>query len=280
MYHSKQSGKKGYLLFEDLNDLPNAQFLSPWVADAELAKKVTAQMCENTMTGLAKLHARFWESAEFGGAGALASFATRGRGLQDGQSKETVQNHFLYKQGWGKYLGFGILEGEPALKALGEKLLVDFPVLYARAFAEGECTFIHGDTGIYNMMFYGDGEPCLFDWQMCQKGKGIFDVAFFLVLSTPSSFLAANEDRFLQLYHQALTAGGAVHYTLVQLKEDYRFAVAATWAIIVYVAGLLATKGAEWTEPIKIGAGRTVAAMKRLEVDGLVTAFLEGKKQK
>ena len=78
----------------------------------------------------------------------------------------------------------------------------------------------------------------------------------------------------------ALTAGGAVHYTLVQLKEDYRFAVAATWAIIVYVAGLLATKGAEWTEPIKIGAGRTVAAMKRLEVDGLVTAFLEGKKQK
>ena len=131
MYHYKQSGKKGYLLFEDLNDLPNAQFLSPWVADAELAKKVTIQMCENTMGQLAKLHAQFWESELFNSN--LMSFSVRGRGLQGGRSKETIQNHFLYKQGWGKYLGFGILEAEPALTGMGKRLLKDFPKLYVAA---------------------------------------------------------------------------------------------------------------------------------------------------
>jgi hypothetical protein len=131
MYHAKQSGKKGYLLFEDLNDLPNAQFLSPWIADDELAKKVTIQMCENTMGQLAKLHAQFWESELFNSN--LMSFSVRGRGLQGGRSKETIQNHFLYKQGWGKYLGFGILEAEPALTGMGKRLLKDFPKLYVAA---------------------------------------------------------------------------------------------------------------------------------------------------
>jgi hypothetical protein len=127
------------------------------------------------------------------------------------------------------------------------------------------------------MMFYGDGEPCLFDWQMCQKGKGIFDVAFFLVLSTPTELLAANEHALLQAYHKALVSSPrAVAYDFDALVEDYKFAVAATWAIIVYVAGLLATKGPDWVDPIKIAAGRTVAAMNRLQVTPMVEALMDG----
>ena len=52
--------------------------------------------------------------------------------------------------------------------------------------------------------------------------------------------------------------------------------MAATWAIIVYVAGLLATKGPDWVDPIKIAAGRTVAAMNRLQVTPMVEALMDG----
>jgi hypothetical protein len=270
LHHSYLStgcgNKTGVLLLEDLGQLEDPQFGQPFVPDEEL---ITSMATADTVTKqLASMHAKFWETQRF--KGDLSLFSTTGRGHNSGKSTVTQSQHFFFKGGWDKFVGLGV--GMSAnTEALGVALKAKFPALYQLNFDAAPSTFIHGDAGLYNIMFYEESEMCLFDWQMCQRGRGIFDLAFFLVLSTPIEFLKNNEAHFLELYHDELTRLG-VTYPMVQLQEDYKVALVTSWAIIVYVTGLLASKGPEWLEKIKVAALRTVAAIERT---GAVTATAE-----
>jgi hypothetical protein len=161
----------GFLLVEDLGLLPNPTFGQPFVPDNELI--LTKESADNVMKGFAGMHGKFWESPRFKG-GDMEFFASHGRGLVNGTTLETKQNHFFYKQGWKKYQswmndsGVGIPE---TLRSLGDSLLKDFPLLYQINFGDGPSTFIHGDAAQYNLMFYGEGQMVMFDWQTCQMGR-------------------------------------------------------------------------------------------------------------
>jgi thiamine kinase-like enzyme len=224
---------------------------SELITDKSTAETVTKQ--------LASMHAKFWETDRF--KGDLSLFSMTGRGHNNGKSTVTQSQHFFFKNGWATFVGLGV--GMSATtESLGVALKAKFPALYQLNFDTAPSTFIHGDAGLYNIMFYGEAEMCIFDWQMCQRGRGIFDLAFFLVLSTPVEFLSTNEGHFLELYHAELTRLG-VTYPMEQLQEDYQVALVTSWAIIVYVTGLLASKGPIWLEKIKVAGLRTVAAIER-----------------
>lgn len=88
-------------------------------------------------------------------------------------------------------------------------------------------TIIHGDSRIGNMMFSdntGKGRFVLIDWQAVRKGMGVYDVAYFLVLSLQSEHLQRVEEESLRVYHRHLVQGGITDYSLAQLTEDYRHA--------------------------------------------------------
>ena len=68
-------------------------------------------------------------------------------------------HHFFYNNGWPKYKENGLFDNTGNMGMLGDMLLEKFPQLYMLMYnnAAAPRTLIHGDTGVYNMMFY-EGE--------------------------------------------------------------------------------------------------------------------------
>lgn len=88
-------------------------------------------------------------------------------------------------------------------------------------------TVVHGDARIGNMMFPGEGGKGRFvfiDWQAVRKGTGVFDLAYFLVLSLTETKRRAVEQQALGTYYELLVAKGVKDYTRQQLEEDYQHA--------------------------------------------------------
>ncbi|MDB5281736.1 MAG: hypothetical protein JWO06_811 [Bacteroidota bacterium] len=88
-------------------------------------------------------------------------------------------------------------------------------------------TIIHGDARVGNMMFpnpAGGGRFVFIDWQAVRKGKGAFDLAYFLVLSLTSEKLVEVEQTTLETYHRYLISKGVKDYAVDNLKRDYNHA--------------------------------------------------------
>lgn len=88
-------------------------------------------------------------------------------------------------------------------------------------------TIIHGDSRIGNMMFpdnSGKGRFVLIDWQAVRKGMGVYDLAYFLVLSLQAEHLQRVEQESLHVYHRSLVQRGITNYSFEQLNEDYHHA--------------------------------------------------------
>ncbi len=99
-------------------------------------------------------------------------------------------------------------------------------------------TVLHGDPRVANMLFAtGDGEAdrgrfAFIDWQAARKGKGVFDVAYFLVLSVEPEVRRAHEDALLQRYHDGLVRAGVGDYAPATLHDDYRHAILLVLAFV------------------------------------------------
>jgi thiamine kinase-like enzyme len=87
-------------------------------------------------------------------------------------------------------------------------------------------TVLHGDSRIGNMMFPAgpNGRYVLIDWQAVRKGKALYDIAYFLVLSLPTEHLQRSEQQSLQTYYNSLLAKGVTGYSYAQLQNDYKHA--------------------------------------------------------
>ena len=73
--------------------------------------------------------------------------------------------------------------------------------------AGGPLTLIHGDPHLGNLYFV-DGEPGFFDWQVLQRHQGVRDLAYFVVLSLETEVRRAHERDLVRLYQETLRDGG------------------------------------------------------------------------
>lgn len=89
-------------------------------------------------------------------------------------------------------------------------------------------TLLHGDYRLDNL-FFGDPEKgeglVVADWQLCVRGRGVFDVAYLLSQSVSPAVRQAEEMRLLGRYHHLLATGGVRSYSLEDCVLDYRRAV-------------------------------------------------------
>lgn len=87
-------------------------------------------------------------------------------------------------------------------------------------------TVLHGDSRIGNMMFpiAPDGRYVLIDWQAVRKGRGAFDLAYFLILSLISSHRKEVEEPSKDQYYALLISKGVTGYSRDTFEEDYRHA--------------------------------------------------------
>ena len=88
-------------------------------------------------------------------------------------------------------------------------------------------TILHGDARVGNMMFPAApdrGRFVFIDWQAVRKGKGVFDLAYFLVLSLTPEKLSTTEQPAIDTYYKHLINKGVTAYSKQQLEEDYNHA--------------------------------------------------------
>jgi hypothetical protein len=87
---------------------------------------------------------------------------------------------------------------------------------------EGPHTLVHNDCRLDNMFFRPDGEPVLFDWQLCGYTRGTQDVAYLLSGSVDAALLGGQWESLLRRYHSRLLANGVEDYTWDQCLLHYR----------------------------------------------------------
>jgi hypothetical protein len=93
-------------------------------------------------------------------------------------------------------------------------------------------TFLHGDLRLDQLFFaVNPGDPPLtaLDWQISTKGRGAYDVGYFLSQSLAPEVRRGSEEQLLDRYAERLAEHG-IDYPQAQLRRDYRITV--TWCFI------------------------------------------------
>lgn len=102
-------------------------------------------------------------------------------------------------------------------------------------------TFVHGDYRQDNMLYSaGQTDALVMDWQISGRGKGAFDVAYFMCQSVDSALRAEIEEEVLEYYVETL-AEANIHYALDDCREDYRRAILGCMVYPITVCGTLDT---------------------------------------
>jgi thiamine kinase-like enzyme len=189
----------------------------------------TLAEAEVAVRSAASFHARWWESPRLA---ALTWMPDIDDPVQ--QSAEPS-----YQQAWPVFLSMYGDRLSPRLKAMGE-VLQQRIVAVLNELAQRPLTLSHGDFRGDNM-FFGPGADALTlcDWQITTKGRGAFDIAYFLSMSIPSDLRQQEEMRLVRLWHDGLTNGGVSGYSWEQALRDYRLAMLFCWVYVVISIGSL-----------------------------------------
>ena len=99
-----------------------------------------------------------------------------------------------------------------------------------QGFAQVPQTLIHGDFRLDNLLFSSDplapdDEPIahVLDWQLAARGRGPYDLAFFVAGSVTANQRRLHERAIVERYHGYLQLGGVSDYTLEDCWRDYHW---------------------------------------------------------
>ena len=89
-------------------------------------------------------------------------------------------------------------------------------------------TLVHGDLRLDNIFF--DRDPSadgikLIDWQAIRRGRGAYDLAYFLSTSVPSEMRKSRQDELVEAYVETLRAHGVEGYSTEDCREDFGWAL-------------------------------------------------------
>ena len=184
---------------------------------------------ETMVDELARHHAHWWDNESLASLDWLTSF--NGPPMSD----VVVAN---FKVAWPTFLERMADDVSPAMRDFGER----FPSMvqwYLDEVARPPVTFLHGDLRLDQLFFAvtpDDPPVTVLDWQIAGKGRGAYDVGYFLSQSLPVETRRNCEDGLIERYSERLAERG-IDYPREQLRRDYRLAVAMCFAYPVLGAG-------------------------------------------
>ncbi|WP_326547010.1 oxidoreductase family protein [Mycolicibacterium sp. ND9-15] len=209
------------LVLEDLGRLRNAdQTVGCSVADAE-----------TLIDAIAGHHAYWWDNDR------LASLTWLTPMNVPPLSDVIITN---FKAAWPVFLERIGSDMSPAMRDFGER----FPSAmqwFLDEFVRPPATYVHGDLRLDQLFFpIGPDDPPLtaLDWQIGAKGRGAYDIGYFLSQSLTAETRRRCESELLERYTERLAEHGIV-YPREQLRHDYRLAIAWCFAYPVLGAGSL-----------------------------------------
>lgn len=192
------------LLLEDLRD----GRLGDQLSDATLSE------AEAAIDAAASLHAAWWGRPELAHHTWMAE--------ADAPVWMMVQD--TYRASWPGFLKRAGHRLTPYVREVGERLADALPALRHR-FAAAPQTVVHGDYRRDNLFFDVPGAPhgvAAVDWQLVMRGRGMYDVAYFLTQSVPPAFRRAHEAALVDRYLVQLTKHGVSGYSASEAWSDYR----------------------------------------------------------
>lgn len=207
------------LVLEDLGGKRVAdQILGCTVADAEVV-----------VDAIAGLHAHWWESSRFASLPWLKTFSTPVFLAGLTANFEAAWPLFLQRVG---------PDLSPSMLAFGERFATLMP-WFLQELNRPPHTLLHGDLRL-DQMFFGvepdDPAVTALDWQLTQKGRGAYDLAYFLTQSLDADTRRSCETQLIERYSERLAERG-VDYPRDQLRRDYRITTAWCFAYPVVAAG-------------------------------------------
>jgi hypothetical protein len=101
-------------------------------------------------------------------------------------------------------------------------------------------TFVHGDYRQDNFIYSkGSLDAQVLDWQISGRGRGIFDLTYFVCQSLKPNVRRSIEKELVEFYVEKLKEGGVTDYSFEQCWGDYRTMVLGCLVYPVTVCGTL-----------------------------------------
>ena len=204
--------------------------LAPARAGDPVAGCPPAQV-EQAMRSAAALHAQWWGSAELASMDWIAAF-----------EQLSAARHELGRQVWAPFLQKYGGRLPPRFMQVNDRLRRGLN--HAREeLSRAPPTLLHGDYRPDNLLFGTEGRPAplaTVDWQVCMRGPGVCDIAYFLVACGSPEQRRAIEPAALETYRGELIRRGVEGYSLEQCRRDYRLAmvdIAARVAVLTMGLG-------------------------------------------
>jgi hypothetical protein len=136
-----------------------------------------------------------------------------------------------YAAAWAKFQHRVGSDLSPVMRNFGNRFQSSIP-WFLDQITRRPCTFLHGDLRLDQLFFAANADdPPLtaLDWQLAGRGRGAYDLSYFLGQSMTTEDRRSYEDALLERYAERLAEHG-IDYPRAQLKHDYRLATA--WCFI------------------------------------------------
>jgi hypothetical protein len=166
---------------------------------------------------IARFHAHWWENPRLDKFEWLAGTEIPG---------DVELAHFR-EQLWPAFLRTVNTQLPDAVIKIGEMLGEYKGRITHHLFTQKPQTLIHADYQLENRMFGTDGEETFFvvDWQFVKRGRGIWDVAYFLSQNLTPEDRQAIEMDLLHDYLRILDDYGVRDYSFDDTMYDYRLSL-------------------------------------------------------
>lgn len=191
-----------------LEDLPHAP--------GDQLQGATREQALSAATLLATIHSRFWNREDLDRYDWLP-----------GPNDEAIAGYRrLFDLTWPMFVNrFGHDIPREQLGA-AERAITRFDDVIAR-FAAAPTTLVHGDFRLDNLLFspseFDPDAPDahVIDWQLAARGRGPYDLAFFMAGSMGANQRRIHERAVVERYHGYLQLGGVIDYSLEECFADY-----------------------------------------------------------
>lgn len=206
------------LLMEDLSHARRGDFI----------KGSSLQDAQSTIDAMAEIHAQLWDLPE---VHALSGAA--------------ILEEFDFASAWARYPEkLAAILPDTSLPAsfvlLGDFLVDKTSDLLTELLEDGPVTCLHRDLQTDNLRFRPtDGRAILLDWQIRGKGRGVYDLSYFLVSSLEPDLRRAHEQDLLRRYHTSLSQHGVRDYDLEVCQKEYIKSVIGKFYMTVVATALL-----------------------------------------
>ncbi len=179
---------------------------------------------------LAAFHAHFWESPQLRELDWMPYY------------NDTCHHHAQdsYRQAWPPFQQF-VGDRLPGPVRDACEWLNDNVVHLQDLLVERPVTVMHGDFRLDNLVFPEAGAESMvvLDWQITSRGRGAFDLGYFLCTSLSPVDRAAHEHDLVRSYVATLAANGVKDYGIDECMRDYRLTALFCMVYTVILIGSL-----------------------------------------